>query len=237
MRFDCVCSRPAVSTIATSRARAFVERDRGGIGAARRAHEVGAGALCPDLELLLRRRAKRVGGTDEHGAAMLRQLAGELADRRRLPCAIDADHEDHARLRSERKRRRVAEERRDLLDQRLLEVTGDAARLQPPHELRGGGNADVAANERLLEPLPGFVVGRVEGGGRELGGERLSALRERLAHPAEEPDLLRLVGGRDLVAEELGPRVAHAVAARGCWCCGRRRETTCETPSGPIVTP
>ena len=93
----------------------------------------------------------------------------------------------------ERERRRIAEQRLDLLDERVLEIPGDAARLEPPHELGRRGNADVASDQRLLEPLPRLVVGRVEPRRRELGGERLAALRERLAHPAEEAGALGLV--------------------------------------------
>ena len=168
---------------------------------------------------------------------MLVQLAGQLADGRRLPRAVDADDEDHARGRLECERRWIPEQRLDLLDERALEISRDAARLEPSYELGRRGNPDVASDQRLLEPLPGLVVGRVEPRRRELGGERLAALRERLAHPAEEAGALGLVGLGDVVAEKLGPGVAHAVAARGCWCCGRRLETTWETPSGPIVTP
>ena len=191
----------------------------------------------PDLQLLLRGRAERVGRAHEHRAAMLGELARELADRRRLPGAVDADDQDHARLAVERERRRLAEERLDLLDERLLQVAGHAARLESADELCGRRHADVAGDQRLLEPLPRIVVRRVEGGRGELGRERTPALCERIAHAREESGLLRLVRLRDLVAEELGPGVAHAVAASCCWCCGSRRETTCDTPSGPIVTP
>ena len=133
------------------------------IRAARRADEVGARPLRPDLELLLGRCAERVGRADEHGATVLAELAGELADGRRLPGAVDADDEDDARARVERERRRLAEQGLDLLDERVLEIAGDAARLEPAHELGRGGHADVAADQRLLEPLPRLVVGRVEG--------------------------------------------------------------------------
>ena len=69
MRFVCVCRRPAVSTSTTSRPRerASVDRvvgDRGGIGAALGADELGAGPLRPDLELLVGGGAERVGGGD-----------------------------------------------------------------------------------------------------------------------------------------------------------------------------
>ena len=92
-----------------------------GIGAARRADEVGTRALGPDLELLLRRRAERVRRADEHRAAVLAELLRELADRRRLAGSVDADDEDHARAGVEREDRRAAEERLDLVGEGILE--------------------------------------------------------------------------------------------------------------------
>ena len=76
MRFDCVCSRPAVSTIddvppARSTCLDGVVCDRGRIGTARRSDEVGSRALRPDLELLLGRGAKRVRRAHEHRPPVL----------------------------------------------------------------------------------------------------------------------------------------------------------------------
>ena len=152
----------------------------------RRADEVGARPLGPDLELLLGRGAERVAGADEHRAAVLAQLLGELADGRRLARAVDADDEDHGRLRAERERGRVAEQQLDLLGQRLAEVAELAAGLEPPHDLGRRPHADVAVDERLLEPLPRLLVACVEGAGGDLGGQRPAALRERVAQAAEE---------------------------------------------------
>ncbi len=188
-----------------------VEGDRGRVRPARRADEVGARALRPDLELLLGGRAKRVGGPDEHRAPVLVQLARELADRRRLPRAVDADDEDHAGLGGQLERRRLAEERLDLADERVFEVPGDSARFEPPHELGCRGDADVAPDERLLESLPRLVVGRVERGRRELGGQCLAALRERLAHARRRSPCAR---ARPLGAAS-SPRSSDQVAAHG----------------------
>ena len=76
MRLDCVWRRPAVSTITTSRPASTrsldgVERDGRRVRAPRRADEVGACALGPDLELLLGGCAERVRRADEHRAAVL----------------------------------------------------------------------------------------------------------------------------------------------------------------------
>ncbi len=179
---------------------------------------------------------------------MLAELLGELADGRRLAGAVHADDEDHGRLRGERERGRVAEEQLDLFCQRLAEVVQVAAGLEPPHDLGRRANADVAVDERLLEPLPGLLVAGVERSCRDLGGQRPAALRERVAQPAEEAGALRLVLRGRLVTEQLCPGSRHRRNATGeialryataCSrsCCGSRRETTCETPSPPIVTP
>ena len=167
MRFDCVWRRPAVSMIATSlpaRPRRLdgIEGHGGRVRAARRADEVRLRALGPDLELLLRGCAKGVGCTHEHRAAVLVELACELPDRRRLAGAVDPYDEDHARPRGECERRRVAEERLDLVDERVFEVAGHSPSLEPANELGGRRDADVAPDQRLLEPLPRLVVGGVE---------------------------------------------------------------------------
>ncbi len=90
---------------------------------------------------------------------MLRELARELSDRRRLPGPVDADDEDDGRaLRSARQHRRIAEQRLDLLGERLAQVAELAARLEPPDELRRRRDADVGADQRDLEPLPRILL-------------------------------------------------------------------------------
>ncbi len=134
MRFDCVCSRPAVSTIATSRPRARAASTASNATAAgsapRGAPTKSAPARSAQISSCSSAAARNVSAApDEHRASVLGELARELADRRRLPGAVDADDEDHARLAVERERRRLAEERLDLLDERLLR--GLRSRLAP----------------------------------------------------------------------------------------------------------
>ncbi len=135
----------------------------------------------------------------------------------------------------------LAEDVTDLLDELVLEVAHHALCLESPHELGRRRYAHVAADQSLLEPFPRLVVAGIEGGCRQLGSECAATLREGVAHAAQETRALGLVRRRDLVAEELGPGTAHAarltLAATLSVCCGRRRDTTCDTPSGPIVTP
>ena len=58
--------------------------------------------------------------------------------------------------------RRGSEELLDLLGERLAEIAHFATQLQAPHELRRRGDADISVDERLLESLPGLLVGSVE---------------------------------------------------------------------------
>jgi hypothetical protein len=73
--------------------------------------------------------------------------------------------------------RSLAEELGHLLGKRGVQIRELATRLQPPDELSGGADADIAGNERLLEPLPVRVVTGIEGRRRgELAGESLPRL-------------------------------------------------------------
>jgi hypothetical protein len=93
MRFACVWSRPAVSTMTTARPRRLdrVVGDGGGVRPAHRAHKVRFGAVGPDLELFLGRRSERVRRGHDDGAVVLAELLRQLADRRRLAGAVHAD--------------------------------------------------------------------------------------------------------------------------------------------------
>ena len=124
--------------------------------------------------------------------AVLAQSFGELPDRRRLPGAVDADDEQHARIRADVQRRGLAEQRCELLGERLVQVGEVLASLQSAHELGRRAHADVGTDQRLLEPLPRRVVTGIERRGRELGRERAPALRERVAQAREQPGAIVL---------------------------------------------
>ena len=85
---------------------------------------------------------------------------------------------------------RLAEHVGDLLHERRAEVAELVPRLQPAHELRGRAHADVALDQRLLEPLPVLGVAGIERRSRKLARERTAALAERVAQSAEEALLL-----------------------------------------------
>src|SRR5919197_2819821 len=110
----------------------------------------------------------------------------QLPDRRRLARAVDAHDENHARVSSQRELPRLAEHPRDLFLQPGAEIAVSPG-LQRLYKLRGGRDADVRGDQRLLEPLPGRLLGRVEAPQRELLGQGTAALPERLAQPREEP--------------------------------------------------
>src|SRR5215210_508326 len=112
---------------------------------------------------------------------MVAEFLGELPDRRRLAGSVDADDEDHRRLRTQIDRRWPAEEARRLVAQRVAEVAEVATCLETLDELGRGRNAHVRRDQRLFEPLPGLVVARIERGGRELFGQGPAALPERVA--------------------------------------------------------
>ena len=200
IRFVCVCRRPAVSMMITSAPRS---RPR---AIASKATAPGSepsgplttstpGALAPALELLDGGGAERVRRADhDRRPSVLRRCHGELADRRRLAGAVDADDEDHGRVGAqvdlvvagagelgeqlgEPVRERLAADERALLGL-AFELLDD---------LRGGPRADVGVDQRLLEALPGVLVEvALEQRRLDLGGQRLARLAHVLAQAAEE---------------------------------------------------
>ena len=142
--------------------------------------------------------------------AVLAEPFSELPDRRRLPGAVHADDEQDARIRVDLERRRLSEERGELLRERSIQVGEVRTALEPLHELGRRAHADVGANQRLLEPLPGRVVTGIERRGRKLGRERAPALRERVAQAREQSGAILLgLWLCVLLAEELAPRSRH----------------------------
>ena len=111
MRFDCVCRRPAVSTIATSRPRARAASTASNATAAgsapRDAPTKSAPARSAQISSCSSAAARNVSAaptSTERPCSV--QLPRELADRRRLPGAVHADDEHDARGSREVERRR-----------------------------------------------------------------------------------------------------------------------------------
>src|SRR5207253_9136252 len=128
-------------------------RDRGGIGARVRAHELGARSLRPEPELIDGARAKRVTRREQHALSLFSQALAQLANKRRLASTVDADHEHDRRfLRSEYQARvAVAAAQRvfDASAKRVEELLfrANLALLRAPrhvvHEAQRDGNAEV----------------------------------------------------------------------------------------------
>ena len=74
-----------------------VVNDRRGVGTRFLLDHLDAVALRPDFELFDGRGPKRVCGTKHHTAAFLAKSVRELPNAGGLPCAINANDENHAR--------------------------------------------------------------------------------------------------------------------------------------------
>ena len=148
-------------------------------------HELDVGALAPTRQLLDGGGAERVGRAEHDGLAeLLAQVPGELADRRRLAGAVDADGQDHGRL--------VAQVDRSVaglgdagqqLDEALLQRLAalDARRLvascsscpTTPAVVRAPTSAMISASSSRSHVSSSSVL---EERRLDLGGERLAGL-------------------------------------------------------------
>ena len=239
IRFVCVCRRPAVSTITTSRPRGGrrldrVVGDRGRVAALRRADEVGAGALAPRPRAAPRRRRGRCRRPP--GAPSARApRASRRACRSSSSCRCRyADDEDHRRPRGDVQRPGLAEHRRQLLLERSSRPPRSSSRRTSSAVAGTPTSAPISASSSRSHAFSSFGSNPAN-----CCGQRPPGAGQRVAQPSEETRLLvgRLVG-RPL-AEQLPPR-AHprqATEAATASSRGSRRETICETPSPPIVTP
>ena len=128
------------------------------VAAALAADERRVRALGPDLELLLGGGAERVGGADASLAAALAQRLASLPIVVVLPVPLTPTTRITAGSWCDVERRRLAEQRGDLLGERGLQLGQVLARLEPADQLGRRAHADVGVDQRLLEPLPRRVV-------------------------------------------------------------------------------
>ena len=144
-----------------------VEHDRTGIGAVLAAHELAAGALGPQPELIGGRGAERVGRGEHHAPALAHLLRRELADRRGLADAVDAHEHPDVRLAGDDAQlaaRARVEDRDHFVAHQRDEPVGvdDVVGLGPgAHRVEDAlrrGEADVGEQHRLFEIVPGVVV-------------------------------------------------------------------------------
>ena len=151
-----------------ARARDRVEGEARRVGAGLARDDRGAGAAGPDAQLLDRRGAEGVAGSQHHLEAVGRELGRELADGGGLAGAVDADDQDHKRLSA-----RVDGERpRDGLKRALDLGREDALDLVGADPLLVAPAGDRLADaRRRAEPKVGLdenVLEIVEGSGVEL---------------------------------------------------------------------
>ncbi len=197
-----MCSRPAVSTSRTSRLRALpaaIASNTTAAGSApgAGADEVDSGARRPDLELLDRGGAKRIGRADERRLAAVLDEPGQLADGRGLSRPVHAD--DHHDMRPMAVGGRHIGRAKNLEDLGLDQIAQRRARGDPaPDRLDdalGRGDADVGGNQRLFQSLDSLDVDRAApllrrvraaDGLVELFNELLLRPRERLFDAIEK---------------------------------------------------
>ena len=134
------------------------------IGAALARDHLDVGAARPDLELLDGGGAERVGRAQDHRAARVGRLLGDLADRGGLAGAVDADEQDERLLAAEDVLPSRREGLGDVLAQQVEHRIGVGKRLAPRgvaqtlDDVGGRHAADIREDERLLERLPEFLV-------------------------------------------------------------------------------
>src|SRR3989304_5193282 len=164
IRFDLVCSRPAVSTSTASAPRALggvrgAKAAGGGAGPGLLPQQLGLQALGPNLELLAGRGAEGVGGAEDDAAAFALPAAGQLGDGGGLAAAVHPDEESDVGLSGGRGGPVIggAEQSRELFAQRapqrrrLRQIFALHALAQALQELGGGFDAEVGAEQDGFE--------------------------------------------------------------------------------------
>jgi hypothetical protein len=135
-----------------------VEHDPGRVAAFLAGDHRSIDALAPDPELLDRGGAERIAGGEQHAIILFLQPMPELADRRRLARAIDADDEDHVGPRKTPHLQRLGDRCEDLFylfgenraEAAFVEALEPLLRdrlADPARSLR----AKVGGNQRLLD--------------------------------------------------------------------------------------
>src|SRR5207249_6117593 len=100
--------------------------------------------------------------------------------------------------------RRLAEQQAYLLRQRSVQIHDVRPPFETPDQLCRGRDADVAGDQRLLEPFPRRGIAGIERRGGELLGKGAPRARERIPQATEEAGaLLVLSTSCRVVAEQL----------------------------------
>ena len=178
-----------------------VVQDGAGVGACLLPDHGAARPLAPDDELLGRRRAKGVGGAEQHAAAFRRQTSGQLPDGGGLPHAVHADHQDHLRPGPAPARKDGSvgllqnpehPSRDQVLDRvRVGQLVPRQAGADFLDDFRGGADSDIGADQRHLEILDELRIDLATALEylADLAGQGFPRLRDSLAEAAEQPRL------------------------------------------------
>ena len=210
-----------------------VERHRRRVGALGPAHHLRAHPGRPGLQLVGRGGAEGVGGAEHHAAAVGDQDAGQLADRRRLAGAVDADDQQHRRLVVVRQRLdRAVQVGLQLLDQHLAQhragvgLGAHAAAGHPGpqrgHHRFGDDGAEVGDQQGVLDGLPGLLV---EVAAAEQAEHAAAQRVLRLGQPPAQPvqPAFRRRDGVDIgAAASTGAGSQARARRRGFGLCQRR---------------
>ena len=148
-----------------------VEHHSSRVGALFMLDDVHTRTLRPDGELVGCGGAERIRRREEHTVALFLELGGELADRRRLADAVDADDEHDRRLRRKQEHGVLhLEDAREDLHELFFHLGAGAQllKLDGFAQLRDGlgrrFHAGVGEDERFLKVFEKFLVARLIGG-------------------------------------------------------------------------
>src|SRR5437773_876346 len=168
-----------------------VERHGRRVGPSRATDTRDGEPVRPDLELLAGPGPERVGGGEQHAAALAREPVRQLREGRGLADAVHPEHEDHARwLGCARQRSRIASRRRGcreearhgLLQRRLEIAVSDGGARHLVEDLRRRGDAEVGFEQDALGFLARARVAAAEYAGDPLPQLHGSPCRRRHAH-------------------------------------------------------
>jgi hypothetical protein len=166
-----------------------VEHDSRRIRAFAGPHDIDAGTIGPDLQLIDRGGAKGIGGADQRTSALGLDLIRELPHRGRFAGAVDADDQHHVRSAAVGHRPfGISEDAKDLLLHQVaqtLTAAGPAA--YGLDDVVGGGHSNVGHDQQFLERFERVDVDGARSLLRGIGAldKRLEALGELLRRTRE----------------------------------------------------
>jgi hypothetical protein len=223
--------------IATSIPRATVEGHRRGVAAGAARNHLAADPLSPGLELLDCGGAKGVSGAEDHAVALRLVAGGQLPDRRGLSGPVDAEHEDHVRVRADGQAAGALDPLQLLVDRVVqdaphgLGVSARGLLADPLEQALRRAHSKVGAEQQHLELVDPLGVESATGEQRsQPPDQRIAGAAQAIAQPnrgRRDRDGLRRDGrlGHQLRLRRncrfRGGRGCRGVSARGSRTLGR----------------